>query len=438
MRRVGIVTLGCKVNQYDSDALASEFRRAGYEVVPFGEAADVYVVNTCTVTQIGDKKSRQLLRRAHSKNPDAIVVATGCYAQSSPDELAALPGVGVVSGTANRAGIVRAVDEAFQRRDVPPAVLVSDIDSCFDFEDLATEGSAERTRAYIKIEDGCENFCSYCRVPYVRGPVRSRRLESITGEAERLAARGFREVILTGIDLGAYGRDMGGQPDLSDVMEAVAPVPGIARVRLSSVDPTDVTERLLTVMGSAQAVCPHLHVPLQSGHDGVLARMNRHYTVAQYEEVVNRARAAIPNLAVTTDVIVGFPGEDESAFAATMETCERVAFSRMHVFQYSRRKGTVAADLPGQVGNDEKARRSEKLISLGRRLSLKFHEALVGMRMSVLVEQADGGSFEGLTPSYVRVVGKGRFEPGQIVSVVVSDAHEGFVGGEAEEETIRT
>ena len=438
MRRVAIATLGCKVNQYDSDALALEFGRAGFEVVPFSDRADVYVVNTCTVTQIGDKKSRQLIRRAHAANPEAVIVATGCYVQASPREAAAIPGVSVVSGTSDRAGIVRAVIDLTRSRGAP-AMLVSDVGECRVYEELPSEGTAERTRAYVKIEDGCENFCSYCKVPYVRGPVRSRNLERVREEVWRLSARGFREIVLTGIDLGAYGRDFGGSPSLADVLQMAARAEGIARVRLSSVDPTDVTDRLLDIMGSEPAVCPHLHVPLQSGDDEVLRRMSRRYTGAEFEAVVARARARVPDLAVTSDVIVGFPGEDEPAFEATMALCSRVGFSRLHVFQYSRRQGTVAAGLAGQVPREEKQRRSERLIALGREMALKFHQRLLGQIVRVLVEKSSGAVCEGLTGSYVRVVASREAEaeglalqPGTVAAVRVAEAHEGFVRGVVE------
>ena len=306
---------------------------------------------------------------------------------------------------------------------------------------LPSEGTAERTRAYVKIEDGCEN-CSCCKVPYVRGPVRSRDLERIRDEVRRLAARGFREIVLTGIDLGAYGRDFGGSPSLADVLEMAARARGIARVRLSSVDPTDVTDRLLDIMGSEPAVCPHLHVPLQSGDDEVLGRMNRRYTAAEFEAVVTRARARVRDLAVTSDVIVGFPGEDEAAFEATGALCRRVGFSRLHVFQYSRRRGTVAAGFAGQVPRDEKQRRSERLIALGRELALKFHRGLLGRIVHVLVEKSDGAVCEGLTGNYVRVVASVAADtghlappPGAMAAVRVTEAHEGFVQGVVEGST---
>ena len=460
MRTVAIATLGCKVNQYDSEAIAGEFRRAGFAVVPFEDVADVYVINTCTVTQMGDKKSRQLIRRANSKNPDALIVAAGCYAQASPEEVAALPGVYVVSGTYDRARIVEAVldfekdsrglettgDHDAAAEDTHgsfrpkganrvPKVLVEDTCAFGGYEELPADGWTERARAYVKIEDGCENFCSYCKVPYVRGPVRSRELERIRREIERFVVQGYKEVVLTGIDMGAYGRDFGGSPDLADVLAAAANVDGVARVRLSSVDPTDVSEKLIDVMAKSDVICPHLHIPLQSGSDKVLSRMNRRYTMSHYQDVVAMARERISDLAVTTDVIVGFPGEDEEAFQATCDACQRLGFSRMHVFQYSRRRGTVASGLPGQVSRKEKERRSAELIGLGRELSLQFHRGLIGRVMPVLVEQAEQSQFEGLTANYVRVYADGPALPGDIVGVRISEADEGFVRGSIERTT---
>ncbi|MCR4427273.1 MAG: tRNA (N(6)-L-threonylcarbamoyladenosine(37)-C(2))-methylthiotransferase MtaB [Firmicutes bacterium] len=423
--KVALATLGCKVNQYDSEALAALFRRAGFEVVPFEESADVYVVNTCTVTQTGDKKSRQMLRRAVTRNPDAVVVATGCYAQSAPRELQAIPGVRVVTGTTPRRGVVDAVLRALEQHG--QVVETIDARACREYEELQVEGSAERARAFVKIEDGCDSFCSYCRVPYVRGPVRSRDPDNVRDEVSRLAQAGFREVVLTGIHLGFYGRDFGGRPDLADIVVLVAGIPGIARVRLSSIDPTDVTDRLLDVMAESAKVCAHLHVPLQSGSDRVLSLMNRRYTVSEYEEVVRSARERIPDLGLTTDVIVGFPGEDEEAFSSTFSAVERIRFSRLHVFQFSRRRGTAAWDMPGQVPRAEKERRSSALIKLGRRLALEFHQSMVGRAVDILVEQAEGGSYEGLTSNYVRAVVRGTSRPGDLVKVRVTEARDDSV-----------
>jgi threonylcarbamoyladenosine tRNA methylthiotransferase MtaB len=432
--KVAIATLGCKVNQYDSDALAQSFRQAGFDVVGFDDEADVYIVNTCTVTQTGDKKSRQLLRRVIGAHPNALVVATGCYAQSDPERLEAIEGVALVSGSSDRAAIVEAVLKLMQERQpgAPPLNIVSNVAECREYEELSALGSAERTRAFVKIEDGCENYCAYCKVPYVRGPVRSRPLERVTAEVTGLVEMGYRELVLTGINLGAYGRDFGGSPDLADMLVACASVPGIRRVRLSSVDPRDVTPKLIRAMAITETICPHLHIPLQSGSDKVLARMNRDYTSSYYQEVVRAARESIEGLAVTTDVIVGFPGETDEDFEATVAAAREARFSRMHVFAYSKRPGTPAAGMPDQVPEAVKRERSAFLIKVGEELSLEYHRRKVGSVVEVLVEQAKPGQVVGLTGDYVRVVALGAAEPGDFVRVRVTEAEAGFVRGRVE------
>jgi threonylcarbamoyladenosine tRNA methylthiotransferase MtaB len=431
--RVAIATLGCKVNQCDSEGLAEKFRESGFDVVGFGDEADVYVVNTCTVTATGDKKSRQLLRRAVGAHPDAVVVATGCYAQASPDKLAAIEGVALVSGSADRSELVDAVCRLLAARDEgrqsPAMNIVTDVAACREYQELPASGWSERTRAFLKIEDGCENFCAYCKVPYVRGPVRSRRLDNVVAEAKALAARGYRELVLTGIDLGAYGRDFGGSPDLADVLAACASVDGVARVRLSSVDPRDVKPSLIEVMATTAEVCPHLHIPLQSGSDEVLRRMNRNYTHSDYLGVVESARRRIGRVAITTDVIVGFPGETDEDFEYTVELARAVGFARMHVFAYSRRTGTPAASMPDQVPENVKQERSAALIRVGEELSLSYHGAMVGSTVSVLVEQAQAGQINGLTDDYVRVTAPGYMAPGELVDIKITRAMAGFVSG---------
>lgn len=433
MPRVAIATLGCKVNQCDSEGLAEKFRESGFEVVSFGDEADVYVVNTCTVTQTGDKKSRQLLRRAAGAHPGALVVATGCYAQANPDKLAAIEGVALVSGSADRAEVVGAVRRLMEERGAGRRCLamsiVSDVATCREYQELPAAGWAERTRAFVKVEDGCENFCAYCRVPYVRGPVRSRRIDNVAAEAAALAGRGYRELVLTGIDLGAYGRDFGGSPDLADVAAACAAIQGIERVRLSSVDPRDVTPRLIEVMATTPAMCPHLHIPLQSGSNQVLRRMNRDYTRSYYLDVVESARRRMGGVAITTDVIVGFPGETDDDFLHTVELAHAVGFARMHVFAYSRRPGTPAASMPDQLPEQVKQERSAALIKVGEELSLCYHEAMVGSTVSVLVEQAQAGQASGLTDDYVRVTASGSAVPGEFVNVKITRAAAGFVSG---------
>ncbi|MGE5509178.1 MAG: tRNA (N(6)-L-threonylcarbamoyladenosine(37)-C(2))-methylthiotransferase MtaB [Chitinophagales bacterium] len=441
--KVAFRTLGCKVNQYDTEAVAGLFRRAGYEVVDFAEAADVYVVNTCTVTSLGDKKSRQALRRAARLNPAAVIVAMGCYAQSAPDELAQVEGVDVVLGTTDRARLLPLVEEARRRKAgeaaaaaaVPErvAIAVRPLAEARIFEELGVGGLAEHTRATIKVQEGCRQFCSYCRVPHVRGPERSRGPEQVLAEVRRLVAEGFPEIVLTGIHLGSYGRDLApagpGAPawNLARLASEVSKVPGLRRLRLSSIEPTDVTEELIGLVAESPVLCRHFHLPLQSGTDRTLQRMNRHYTTAAYAAVVERIRAAVPEAALTTDVIVGFPGESEADFAQTLAFVRQQAFSRLHVFPYSRRRGTPAAAFPDQVPEEVKRERASRLIALGQDLALAYHRRMVGTTVDVLFEEKQGSGgrerWRGLTDTYVRATVPSQ-EPlaAQIRRVLVSDA----------------
>jgi threonylcarbamoyladenosine tRNA methylthiotransferase MtaB len=436
--RVAFHTLGCKVNQYDTEAVASLFREAGYEVVAFSFSADVYVVNTCTVTSQGDKKSRQALRRARRQNPEAVVVAMGCYAQTAPGEVAALPEVDLVVGTTGRRELLRLVEEVRRGK---AAVAVAPWREVEEFEELAGGAVAERIRATVKVQEGCRQFCSYCLVPYARGPERSRSPAAVLAEVERLVAEGFREVVLTGIHLGSYGRDLGGEPqwELARLAEEVARVPGLARLRLSSLEPTDVTDRLIALVAATPVLCRHFHLPLQGGEDGLLRRMNRRYTTAEYARVVERIRAAVPRAGLTTDLIAGFPGETEQQFARTLAFVREMAFSRLHAFPYSRRRGTPAASFPDQLPAAIKRERVNRLLALGHELSLAFHRRLVGEAVEVLFEEemaaapktAEGVSrWRGLTDTYVRVVAPSAAPlAGRIVPVRVAMAAAEEVGG---------
>ncbi|MDI6869959.1 MAG: tRNA (N(6)-L-threonylcarbamoyladenosine(37)-C(2))-methylthiotransferase MtaB [Bacillota bacterium] len=443
--RVAFHTLGCKVNQYDTRAVAALFRDAGYEVVDFSSPAEVYVINTCTVTSLGDKKSRQALRRARRQNPAAVVVAMGCYAQTAPDEVASLPGVDVVVGTTGRRRLVELVETARRRKGaapVPPppaagaAVAVAPLTRESEFEELGEGAVPERARATVKVQEGCRQYCSYCKVPYARGPERSRPPAAVRAEVERLVAEGFREVVLTGIHLGSYGRDLPAEPrwDLARLAGEIARVPGLARLRLSSLEPTDVTDALITLVGENPVLCRHFHLPLQSGDDAILRRMNRHYTTAEYARVVERIRAAVPGAALTTDLIAGFPGETEEHFQRTLAFVREMAFSRLHVFPYSRRRGTPAASFPSQVPEAVKRERAGRLIALGRELSLAFHQPLVGRTVTVLFEEAAGSWWSGLTDTYVRVLALSPVPlGGEIKPVRVERAEAEEVYGRVEE-----
>ena len=410
--RVAVTTLGCKVNQYDSEALLGLFRRAGYDVVPADHEADVYIVNTCVVTGRAAAKSRQLIHRVARDHPGAVIAVAGCYPQTERAEVLSIPGVDVVIGTRDRASLVDMVERARLGRAAETAPGTpepasrpgaADGSNPWPYEELPIGEFHGRTRATVKIQEGCDQYCSYCIIPYARGPVRSRRPEDVVAEVRRLAAAGFKEVVLTGIHLGAYGRDLGGT-DLAAVVARLGDVPGLARIRLSSIEPMEVTPALVDLMVDG-LLCRHLHVPLQSGSARTLAAMNRHYTPDDYRRVIEAARSRVPGLAVSTDVMVGFPGETEADFADSYAFTRSMAFSRLHVFKYSRRRGTPAASMPGQVPSAIKAARAARFIALGQELGLAFVRGQLGATAEVLVESPSihRGRLEGLTDNYIRV-----------------------------------
>lgn len=425
---MAIATLGCKVNQYDSSALAGMFSRRGYRIVGFDEPADVYVINTCTVTHTGDRKSRQLIRRAARKNPGAFVVVTGCYAQVSPDEVAAIPGVDLVVGTQEKERIVDLVEESLGRKS-PRGLCEGAGEAESGVLPALAEGG--RVRAFLKIQEGCGNFCTYCIVPYARGPVKSRRPEEILAEAKELLARGYKEIVVTGTHAGAYGRDLAEDTGLAGLLEALVELPGLVRLRVSSVEPQDVSPRLVALVAGCEKICRHLHIPLQSGDDAVLKKMNRRYTSGFYRELAGFIRAAVPEIALTTDVMVGFPGETDEQFRRTYAFVREMAFSRLHVFKYSPRKMTPAAAMPGQVPAPVKEERSRLLIALGEELARSFAARCAGRVVEVLVEEPSGefpGCFEGFTGNYLRVAFPASAElRGELAAVLV----EGLAGSGA-------
>lgn len=405
MPRAAFTTLGCKVNQFETEVIEGLFKQRGYTIVSFDEPADVYVINTCSVTHLGEKKSRQLIRRAARVNPEAVIVATGCYAQVSPDKVAAIPEVDVIVGTQDRSRIVDLVEEA--RRTRGQVNAVTDIMTAEQFEDIPIFDAPGRTRAFLKIQEGCINFCTYCIIPYARGPLRSRALDSVRREAEKLVAAGFKEIVLTGIHLGAYGRDTGGNLELADAVETVLGVDGLVRLRLSSLESVEVSDRLVELMRRDAKLCPHLHLPLQAGDDHVLSKMNRHYTTEEYSRLVGAIRRRVPDLAVTTDVIVGFPGETPAMFANSLAFVERMAFAKVHIFPYSRRSGTPAAAYPDQVPEEEKKLRVREMQRVAEKGAAAFLDAFVGREMEVLFETANNGVVDGLTGNYIRVYTRG-------------------------------
>ena len=396
--KAAFCTRGCKVNQYDTEAMRELFENAGYEIVDFSEPADIYVVNTCTVTQTGDKKSRQMISRAHALAPEAKIIVAGCYSQRAPEEVLALPGVSLVIGTKERANVV-GLAEALQQG---KKHAVSDICREHTFEPL-TVSHEGRTRAHLKIQEGCDRFCTYCIIPYARGPIRSRPLLDVRTELEKLAAAGYREVVLTGIHLMSYGRDLPEAPTLLDAIAQAEGIAGIRRIRLGSLEPQLLSDAFVHALSENPKICRQFHLSLQSGSAGVLARMKRRYTPQQYFDCVRSLRAAMPECAITTDIIVGFPGETAAEFEETLAFARTVSLARIHVFPYSRREGTKAAEMPGQLSRAVKAERAARLGALAAELSWEYASRFVGTEQEVLFEERDKECLAGHTGTYLRV-----------------------------------
>ena len=406
--RVAFYTLGCKVNHYETQAMEELFRTAGYEVVPFEAEAEIYIVNTCTVTQISDKKSRQMLSRAHTQNPDALIVAVGCYAETAHDTVAALPGVSLVIGTEGRKDIVLLCEQALCGKD-----MVTNYPNPFArhlFEDLSATHDT-RTRAVLKIQDGCNSFCTYCAIPLARGALRSRTMESSEWELRSLAKAGYREIVLTGIQLSAYGVDLEGKPDLCDVIRLADSITGIDRIRLGSLEPRFINERFIETAKACPSLCHQFHLSLQSGSDTVLKRMNRRYTTDDYRRAVRLLREAFIDTAITTDIIAGFVGETEDEYRETVDFVREIGFARIHVFPYSKRNGTKAASMPNHLPRAVKEARTKELIAVGNECETAFIANMIGQTAEVLME--DDGT--GYTRNYVRVRCEG--EPGEMRTV---------------------
>ena len=424
--KVALHNLGCKVNAYEIEAMQQLLEEAGYEIVPFEPGADIYVINTCTVTNIADRKSRQMLHKAKKQNPNAVVVATGCYVQTATEKVAQDLSIDLVVGNNRKKDIVEILNEYYAEKEAGEQVkeeYVIDINHTDEYEDLEISTVTEHTRAHLKIQDGCNNFCSYCIIPYARGRIRSRTMESIKAELERLSASGFKEIVLTGINLSCY--DDNGKK-LIDVIEMADNVNGIERIRLGSLDPEVVTEDFVERLGKVKKICPHFHFSLQSGCDKTLKAMNRHYTSDEYYEKCQLIRKHIDNPAFTTDVIVGFPGETEEDYISSREFVKKVKFAELHVFKYSKRDGTVAAKMPNQIDEKIKTLRSEDLIKTGEELTKEFRQAKIGQDTTVLFEEKillDNKEYwVGHTVDYIKIaVPEKENLEGQIRKVNVKD-----------------
>ena len=421
MKKAALHNLGCKVNGYETEAMQKLLEEDGYEIVPFHEKADVYVINTCTVTNIADRKSRQMLHRARKLNPEAVIVAAGCYVQAQEEAGQAIEGIDILIGNNQKKNLISLLHAHEQHEDIKAVI---DINHTGEFEELYVDSAGDHTRAYIKIQDGCNQFCTYCIITYVRGRIRSRQPEEIVKEVERLADAGYQEVVLTGIHASSYGVDFvnpkmdldswvtmeGEKKDLLYLIQQIHKVEGIRRIRLSSIEPRIITEKFAKELAKLPKVCPHVHLSMQSGCDATLKRMNRHYTSREYYEKCGILRTYFEHPAITTDVIVGFPGETQEEFETTRAFIEKVGFYETHVFKYSRRNGTKAASMPDQVPEQKKAERSQILLDLCKKKKKEFEDQMIGKQVEVLLEETfekDGVLYRtGLTKEYVKVAVK--------------------------------
>ncbi len=441
-QKVAFHTLGCKVNYYETEALKGQFLREGFELVRINENADVYVFNTCTVTHLADRKSRQAIRRAKRRNPQALVAVIGCYPQVQPEELRALEEVDIILGTSNRMELLEWVKRALAGEPLSADRGVSSNDRPLAFEEMPWQSQQGRTRAFLKVQDGCDRYCSYCIVPFARGPLRSLPPDRALHYLAEIGLAGYREVVLTGVHLGLYGADLDPSLTLADLLENTADIQGLERIRLSSIEPADISPQLVQVMKDDTRICPHLHIPLQSGDDQVLEAMKRPYNTMQFSYLVQYLRSEIDDLAISTDILVGFPGEEAVNFQNTYAFVKKCQFSRLHVFKYSPRKGTLAAQMKSQVSPKEKENRSRQMIELGEQLALNYQGKFLGRTLPVLLEsrvnlddrpepEKSQPAWEGLTPNYLRVrlPCQGGASQGDVCPVKLEASFPGYVLG---------
>lgn len=432
-QKVAFHTLGCKVNQHDSAIMAALFQDAGYEVVDFNDLADVYVVNTCTVTHLSDRKSRQMIRHAARENPAATIVVCGCYAQTAKTELEALDEVDLIIGTNERHKVVEAV-ETFRQDHVKTAYMADD-EELFYYEDLPHERVSGMTRAYVKIQEGCDQFCAYCAIPYARGPLRSRSEQDTIDEINMLVERGYKEVILTGIHIGAYGRGVKDETcDLTGLCRRILDETAIERLRIGSLEGIEVTDTLIEMIANDERMAKHLHLPLQSGCDRTLSAMRRPYDTEQFREMMRRIRGKVPNIAITTDLMVGFPGETDEDFKESLVFCNDIAFSAMHIFKYSMRSGTPAAAMPDQIDPQIKERRAKQMADVAQKNKLDYERRFIGQTLRILVEeQTKDGLWTGHSSNYLLVTFPGEnIRSGDFVNVKITSAERNRLLGEIE------
>ena len=405
-KKVAFITLGCKVNQYETNAMCEKFINKGYEVVEKEEKADIYIVNTCTVTNMSDRKSRQMLRRVKEINEKAIIVACGCYAQVAKEELEKIDEIDIVLGNNEKKNIVDYVEKYIKEKN--KIIEIEDVMQKRDFVDFGEVTYTEKTRAVIKVQDGCDRFCSYCIIPYARGRVRSRNPKTVIEEIEKIAKTGIKEVVITGIHIASYGKDFKEDYKLINLLEDINKIDGIERIRLGSIEPLLITEEFVERLKKLDKICHHFHLSLQSGCNETLKRMNRRYTTEQFITIVNRLRKAYSDVILTTDIIVGFPEESEEEFNKTYEFLEQIKFYKMHVFKYSPRKGTKAAKMPKQIDGKQKEMRSKKLIELSNKYENEYNNSHIGKNVKVLFEEFEDGYFKGHTTNYMMIKVPGK------------------------------
>lgn len=416
--KIAFYTLGCKVNQYETNAMAQMFLEQKNEIVDFGEYADVYIVNTCTVTSIADKKSRQMLRRAKQKNKDAIVVAVGCYTQTHADECSKIPEIDLILGNNEKNNIVQIVNEFINNKN--NKIQVENIDNQKEFLDFGTVTYLEKIRAFIKVQDGCNNFCSYCLIPYARGRIRSRKSKSVIDEIKEIAKKGIKEVVITGINIAFYGKDSEDEYYLINLLEDINKIDGIERIRLGSIEPIIITDEFVKRLSKLDKICNHFHLSLQSGCDETLKRMNRKYDTNEFLNCVNMLRNNFENVGLTADVIVGFPGETEEEFNKTVEFLNKIKFSKIHVFQYSPREGTRAAKMTEQIKSEIKEERSKKIIDISKKYEEEFLDNQIGKNLEVLFEQQENEFWKGHTKNYIIVQKKGKNLENKSLNVTIA------------------
>lgn len=432
-KKVAFYTLGCKVNQYETNAMEQQFKNCGYDIVKNTEIADIYVINTCTVTNVAERKSRQMLRRVKEINENSILIVCGCYAQVAEKELEQIPEIDIILGINEKNKIVEIVEKYIKSKDAETLEQVSDVASQKEFLDFGDVTYTEKNRAVVKVQDGCNMFCTYCLIPYARGRIRSRKIESVVSEITQIAKTGIKEVVITGIHVESYGKDFDDISDkkirLIDLLEAINKIDGIERIRLSSLEPNVIDEEFIQRLFKLNKICDHFHLSLQSGCDSTLKRMNRKYTTQTYKKAVQLLRENYPEVKLTTDVIVGFPGETNEEFDSTYKFLKEIKFYRMHVFKYSKRRGTPAEKMPNQVDGNIKEQRSRTLIQLSNECENSYNESYIGKNVKVLFEEFEDGYFRGHTTNYMMVNVKGEAKDGktfvnQILNVKIESNNE--------------